>query len=395
MVSGLLRWTVGWVRVEVEGGYPARLLNEITAADVAVWHIRCKEETTRFSCFAGDYRRLRPMARRACVRMRMRQKHGFPFWRYRYRHRKGLLVGAAIYAAILLLLAPRIWVVEVAGNHRTDTAAILRTVAEYGVSIGERTDRMAVKELQLHGPDQLSTVAFITVNPSGCVAQVEVTERDPTPEVLDFSVPSDLVALRDGLILRMKVRSGTSLVQVGEAVSEGTTLITGLVPSALGDKRYRAYGEVWAETRRRITVTVPLTYTRCVLDGAAVCRPTISFLCWEFPLYSDSALQGENLHIQRVHRLTVRERELPLGVINEYCFPLSVMTETRTAQEAEVLAYAQLAKKETGVFMEATEYERVETSGQIVGDNYILTAVYTCCENIAVEVPMEGFNADS
>lgn len=395
MVSGLLRWTVGWVRVEVEGGYPARLLNEITAADVATWHIRCKEDTTRFSCFAGDYRRLRPMARRACVRMRMRQKHGFPFWRFRYRHRKGLLVGAAVYAVVLMLLAPRIWVIEVAGNHRTDTAAVLQAVAEYGVSVGARTDRMAVKELQLYGPEALSDVAFITVNPSGCVAQVEVTERDPTPEVLDLSVPSDLVALRDGRILRMEVRSGTRLVQVGEAVSAGTTLITGLVPSELGDKRYRAYGEVWAETRRRITVTVPLTYIRRIPDGTPICRPTIAFLCWEFPLYSDSPLQGEILQKQRIHRLTVRGRELPLGVTNEYCFPLREVTETRTAQEAEALAYAQLAKEELGVFAEAADYEQIEVTGQTVGDAFLLTAVYRCCENIAVEVPLEGFNGDS
>ncbi len=395
MVSGLLRWTVGWVRVEVEGGYPARLLNEITAADVAVWHIRCKEETTLFSCFAGDYRRLRPMARRACVRMRMRQKHGFPFWRYRYRHRKGLLVGAAVYAAVLLLLAPRIWVVEVTGNHRTDTAAVLRAVAEYGVSLGARTDRMAVKELQLHGPDELPAVAFITVNPSGCVAQVEVTEREPTPEVLDLSVPSDLVALRDGLILRMEVRSGTRLVQVGEAVTAGTPLITGLVTTELGEKRYRAYGEVWAQTRRHITVTVPLTYTRRVPDGSAVCRPTFLFLCWDFPLYSDSPLQVETLHKQRAHRLTVGERQLPLGVTNDYYFPLREVTETRTAAEAEALAYAQLAKEELGVFAEAADYEQLEVTGQTVEDAYVLTAVYRCCENIAVEVPMEGFSAVS
>ena len=88
MVSRLLRWVVGWVRVVTEGGYPERLLNDLTAAHIPIWNVHRRGEETRFSCMAGDYRRLRPLARRACLRMRVGQKHGLPFWRHRYRHRR-------------------------------------------------------------------------------------------------------------------------------------------------------------------------------------------------------------------------------------------------------------------------------------------------------------------
>ncbi|MBR5524429.1 MAG: sporulation protein YqfD [Clostridia bacterium] len=389
MVSRVLRWFAGWVRVETEGGYPERLFNELTAAGIAVWHVRSGEERTRFSCFAGDYRSLRPPARRACVRMRLRQKHGLPFWRHRYRHRRGLLVGLVVYAAILLLLSSRIWVVEVTGNEKTSIDTILAVVAQYGVELGAPMDGMAIKSLQLYGPDRLPAVAFITVNPNGCVARVEVTERAETPQIIDLSVPSDLVALRDGLIRSVEVRSGKRLVQVGEAVTAGTTLITGRVETELGEKRYRAYGEVWAQTRRQITVTVPLTDTRWVPQNMVVCRPTVSFLCWNFPLYSDSPLQGETLHKQRVHRLTIGERELPLGVTNDYYFPLQTETYSRTETEAEVLAQEQLARQERELFVDA-DYERLQTEGMMTEEGFVLTAVYRCYENIALEVPLDS-----
>ena len=234
MVSRMLRWFPGWVRVQTEGGYPERLLNDLAAAGVEVWHIRRHNEGMRFSCRAGDYRYIRPMARRACLRMRLQHKHGFPFWRHRYRYRRGLLVGLALYAVILGVLSSRVWVVEVEGNALTPTAAILEQAEQYGVRLGARVDRLDIKGFQLHGPDALSTVAYITVNPSHCVARIQVTERDPTPQIVDLSRPSDLVAARDGRILQIDSRSGKPLVRVGEAVTAGTVLITGCVETDLG-----------------------------------------------------------------------------------------------------------------------------------------------------------------
>ena len=187
MVSRMLRWFPGWVRVEAEGGYPERLLNAVTAADMAAWNIRRRGESVRFSCLAGDYRALRPMARRACVRMRVRHKHGLPFWRHRYRHRKGLLVGLALYVLILALLAPRIWVIQVSGNTVTPTEDILAVARQRGVVLGARMDGVDVKGLQIGGTKDMPTVSFITVNPSYCVARIEVTEREPSPP--PFSAP--------------------------------------------------------------------------------------------------------------------------------------------------------------------------------------------------------------
>lgn len=387
VLSRVMRWFPGWVRVETEGGYPERLLNDLTAVGVPVWHVRRREEWTRFSCLAGDYRSLRPLARRACVRMRLRQKHGFPFWRHRYRHRKGLLVGLALYGVILALLAPRIWVVQVVGNTDTPTEEILAVARQRGVVIGARMDQLDIKGLQINGPDDLPTLSWITVNPNSCVARVEVTERIPTPEVIDLSVPSDIVALRDGRILRMEVRSGRRLVRDGEAVTAGTVLITGRVETDLGEKLYRSYGEVWAETQRRITVSVPLLYTRPVPEGTVIYRPTVTFLCWDFPLYSNSALQGDWIHRQTRYFLTARDMTLPLGVTNDYYLPVVAQKTARTAEQARLLAEQQLAAQEAALFAPNT-YEQLTREGEIREGVYVLTATYRCRENIAAEVPI-------
>ena len=388
MMSRLLRWFPGWVRVETEGGYPERLLNEVAAAGIPVWHLHRQEEWMRFSCAAADYRRLRPAARRACLRMRIRQKHGFPFWRHRYRHRKGLLVGLALYILVLSLLAPRIWVIRVSGNDETPTEEILAVAAERGVRLGARMDEVEIKDLQLQGTNVLDKVAHITVNPRYCVASIEVTEREPTPQVIDLSQPSDLVAVCDGVILEIEARSGQPLVKVGEAVTAGTTLITGRVQSKLGEKKYRSYGAVWAETRRRITVSVPLVYTRYIPAGETVCRPTLSFLCWDFPLYSNVPLKTKTLCRSTRHFLTVGNITLPFGLTTDYYLPLAPVQTARTAPEAEALARMQLTEQERSLFL-PDSYKRQTESGRVKDGQYILTATYLCRENIASEVPLE------
>lgn len=387
MMSRLLWWFSGWVRVEAEGGYPERLLNEMAVAGIPVWQLRRREEWMRFSCPAADYRRLRPAARRACLRMRIRQKHGFPFWRHRYRHRKGLLVGLALYIAILALLSPRIWVIQVSGNIETPTEEILAVAAERGVRLGARMDRIAIKELQLQGTNALDKVAHITVNPSHCVARIEVTEREPTPEVIDLSQPSDLVAVCDGVILEIEARSGQPLVKIGEAVTAGTTLITGRVQTKLGEKKYRSYGAVWAQTRRRITVSVPLVYTRYVPAGESICRPTVSLLCWDFPLYSNTPLQGEHLRRTTRHFPTIGGITLPFGWSTDYYLPLTAAQTARTAVEAENLAHQQLIEQETVLFLPES-YEKQTENGRVKDGQYVLTATYLCRENIASEVPL-------
>lgn len=389
MVSRIMRWFPGWVRVEAEGGYPERLLNAITAADIAAWGVRRRGESLRFSCLAGDYRALRPMARKACVRMRMRHKHGLPFWRHRYRHRRGLLVGLALYIAVLAWLSPRIWVIEVTGNTVTSTEDILAIARQRGVVLGARTDEMDVKGLQIGGTKDMPTVSFITVNPSHSVARIVVTEREESPPSLDLSQPSDIVALRDGRILRMEIYSGQKLVMEGEAVTAGTRLVTGLVETELGEKRYRSYGEVWAETRRRITVTVPLTYTYERPTGEVICRPTLTFFCWQIPLYSDQPLQRQTQQYQAIHHLTIGDTVLPLGVTNTYLMPTETVTGTRTEAQAEALAQVELAEKEAALFL-SDSYEETARQGSVKDGVYVLSVDYLCRENIAVEVPIGG-----
>lgn len=385
----MLRWFYGWARVEAEGGFPERLLNRMAQQGVRVWGVRLRDERMQFYCFARDYRVLRHCARHACVRMRVTRKRGLPFIVNRYRHHKGLLVGAAVYAAVLLLLSPRIWAIDVVGCSEEVAQQVLEQTADMGVTIGARMADIDIKGIEITGLNRLPMLAWITVNPSGSVARVEVTVREEAPPILDLSQPSNMVAVRDGRVLSMRVVSGQSCVLVGEGVSVGSVLISGRVESEdVGVRLYRSYGEVWAETSRQITVTVPLSYDRAVASGAAVLRPTLTFLGWQLPLYADVPIAEPYRTSERAHFLVSDGLRLPLGITNIYRVPITYVRTTRTRAEAQRLAAKQLLEQEQKLFgdIQYSETSRQETVDE---DAYRLTVGYTCVENIAVEVTLQ------
>lgn len=388
-VAQLFRFVPGWIRVEAEGGYPERLLNDAAKYGIELWGVHRRQESVRFCCFAGEYRRLRRPAHHACVRMRVRQKRGLPFWIHRYRHRKGLLVGCLLYGIVLAVLVPRIWVVQVVGNAETPIESILEQAQAVGVSLGASMNDLDIKRLEIDGLSHLPTLSWITVNPSGCVARIEVLERKQPPQVLDLTEPSALIAVRDGRILSMTVQGGEPKVMPGEAVSAGTVLISGRKETEMGEKLSRAYGKVIAETERQITVTVPLVYEQRVPVENVVMQPTLQFLHWKIPLYFPAVPTGEYRQYDRSHFLQTHSLTLPLGVTTTYYVPITVAKAARTSGQAAVIAATRLAEQEQVLFAEAN-YRETDRKEEIIHGEYVLTVTYICQENIAVEVPLSA-----
>ena len=90
-----LRWLLGWVEFEAEGGFPERLLNLAARGGIPLWDTGRRGVVLTARCFARKYKKLRPIARKAGVRLHVVRRHGVPFFLQRYRARAGLVAGLA------------------------------------------------------------------------------------------------------------------------------------------------------------------------------------------------------------------------------------------------------------------------------------------------------------
>ncbi len=380
----LLRWLLGWVRLDAEGGFPERLLNLLARDEVAFWDVRRSGETLSLCCPARSYRRLRRPARKAGMRLRVRQRHGAPFFLRRYRARPGLAVGLLAFFVVLQLFAQRTWVVEVRGNEAVPTDEILAVMEKLGVQEGKDLGNLDIPTLQLQALHELPDLAWCTVNLKGSVAYVEVTERIPTPELSNADEPSNIKAARDGRIVRIETYTGQALVKAGDAVAQGMLLVSGVVESSAGPVFRRSQARILAETERLLEVSIPLEETLLLPTGQEILRPSLRLFTLEIPLFTDGPIEGQTALSVTRHTLTAGEIHLPVSIINRRYARLEPVAVTRTPEEAAALAAERLAEK-VGKELAAAEIIDRKESGRLENGCYILSGEYRCIEEIGME----------
>ena len=370
----------GTVRIECEGGFPERFLNEAAKRDIALWDISRHEISLFCRCKAADYRALRPAARAASVRMRVKERHGLPFLLKPFRLRWGLVVGMLLFVLILQLLASRVWIVRVEGNERVTDEEIREVLEPLGVYEGASPQKIDLPQLQLTALEQLSDVVWLTVNFEGSTATVEVRERKEAQPIAPDE-PSNVVATRDGVIVRIDAVSGQAMVKEGDAVTEGTLLISGVMDSKVGPLLKHAQGIVTARTTRTLTVTVPFEEKVPSPTPRMISRPCLYFLGMRVPLYASAEIEGEYTQKTEKFPLTARGKALPVGVeVTRLMFEETVIC-TRNETQALSEARERLVKAVEELRGDVT-VETETVNEQKTDEGWVITGTYTCLEEI-------------
>ncbi len=379
-----LRFLRGWIWFEAEGGFPERMLNLAARADIALWNTCRQGIVLKACCFARDYKKLRPFARKAGLRLRVKERHGVPFFLHRYHARAGIVVGFAAYAVLLLLLSQRIWVVDVVGNDTVPDKDILEVVEPMGVEHGRLLDSLDIPAIQLTALQKIPGISWLTVNLSGSVARVEVKERTLPPEPTDPNRPSNIKAARDGRIIEFSVYGGQAMVQNGDAVTEGMLLVSGIVESNTDILLRRSQAKIIAETNRTLTARIPLTESKLLPTGREIFRPTFEFFGIKIPLYTDGPIEGEYSLREQHNPLTANGLPLPLAFHTRLYVMMEPAEIHHTPEEAEQMAQALLAQMEQAELGNA-KITSATRRGELMEDAYILYGEYQCVEDIGVE----------
>ncbi len=370
----------GTVLMECEGGFPERFLNEAAKRDIALWDITRRDISLFCRCKAADYRTLRPAARAASVRMRIKERHGLPFLLKPFRLRWGLAVGVLLFVLILQLLSSHVWIVRVEGNERVTDEAIREVLEPFGVYEGASPGKIDLPQLQLTALERLTDVVWLTVNVEGCTATVEVRERQAAQPIAS-DTPANVVAVRDGVIVRMDAVSGQAMVKEGDAVTKGTLLISGVTDSKVGPLLKHAEGTVTARTTHTLTVTVPFEEEVPSPAPRTISRPCFYFLGIRIPLYASVQAEGEYSVKTENYPLTACGKALPAGIeVTRLIFPEKVIC-TRDEVQAKAEARARLERLLLELKTDVTVEAEV-LSEQKTDEGWTITGTYTCLEEI-------------
>ncbi len=342
------------VKIEAKGSMPERILNELAAEGIGFTDVLAPERGVLYITVGGRQAQAAGEAAKSLgLTASIAARRGLFHFLRRYKKRYVLLSMPLICLLAVFYLSSFIWELDVAGNKTVSDSEILRALEEVGVGLGTNGLWLDNELIRSRVLLKIPKLSWLTVRVHGSRALVVVRERRDRPEVIDESLPSEIIAAKTGVVTKIVALNGASLVSVGDTVLKGQTLISGELKDKQERLRYvRSLGEVWARTWYEKALLTPLKHIEKNYTGRERVKTAVKICNLRLNLYFNSGIPYECYDkITTERRPEIFGLALPFSVIT-YVYREYVPEEASVAPgEAEKLLkepLLQWALKESG-----------------------------------------------
>ena len=331
MIGRLWQLARGEVRVRVTGASLPRFLNLCAAHGLT---LRRMERTAWNELYAGlsirDFRALRRHMGRTGCRVHIVRRRGAPFAAARLRPRVLLWGGFALLGLVWWVLCTRVWAIEAQISPALPAQEVMRQLSELGVRIGAPLDALDTHRIRWRMLQLQPDMHFFALNIRGNSVFIQAGGAEPPAERFDEDAATKVVAARDGVVASVHALDGQAVVQPGDAVQTGDTLISGLVPPTQEGGGYRlthAHGAVQAHTRHTVQTVRALDASRKQYTGRVRRQYALTLGNKRLNLYIGSGITGatcDKIVETRTWRLS-----------DSVVFPVSLVVQTYVFYERE------------------------------------------------------------
>ena len=277
------RYFSGCLKVIFKGEFTERVLNLCAENGIKLWS--AKSENGRLTAFITlkDFYLLPDVISGSKIRVHIEERYGFPFVLSRYRKRPGILIGVLIFITFLEFMSGFIWVIDIKGNEKIESEKIMTALEKIGIYEGIFSDKISPKSDSQRLLLQLDGLAWASLNIEGSRLTVNVTEAEEKDN--SDNRPCNLKAEFDGVITKIDLTSGDSVVKVGDTVKKGDVLVSGIIENAGGTRFVRSQGNVIATVRREFEISQNFTEELTVETGKVKEKSVLELFTLKIPLY--------------------------------------------------------------------------------------------------------------
>lgn len=386
MLVLLYRLLFGYVTVRVTAAHPEKLLNLCAAKGIGIWRVSKRGDRIYFKIGITSFRKLRLYKRNIPGRIHITKKSGLPFFLHRNRRRYGMIIGAVAFFVILHLLSGHVWNICVSGNQAVSAERIVAALAEVGIREGTSVSRIDPEEKRNELLLEEPGLSWAAINLEGSKLTVEVVETKSAEQ--KEQLPSNIKATEAGVIRRLEIISGVSVVQPGDPVEKGQLLVSGVVEyedqtAALVPSK----GRVYAEVEKTLQVVQPLTVTEQLRTGEVKTRHVLAFFGLQLPLYL-GRVPSPYESVGTKTAVSKGEPYVPIRLETRRFYATAEATYTMTEAVARERAEQQL---EIMLKQEIKDGELLRRTDhcQINGDDLVLTCRFICMKDIGFEEKMQ------
>lgn len=235
-----LRNIRGVVVVQIEGYFTERFINLCKINNIKIWDVRnIVNGVIRFKIDIGEFKKLKPIAKKTKCKVTIKEKEGLYFTFYKYRKRKIFALLTIVLLIISILFSTFIWKIEITGNTYITNEEIISSLKNSGIYVGRNKTFINKKDVISDMRVAIPDLSWIGIEIDGTKVMVKIVEKTKIDEKnIQQDVCGNIVADKSGIITKIIPENGTALLKAGSYAEEGNILIEGVIYSKLKDPEY-------------------------------------------------------------------------------------------------------------------------------------------------------------
>ena len=362
-IKMLIGYIVGYVRIVVEGYYIERFINLCTSQKIAIWSLK-REKNVKLFLNVGihDFKKLIPIARKVQCKVKIQKKKGIPFILNRYKKRKIFLAFFLIIVTLLFISSNFVWNVEIREENNLEIENIMQDLEEQGLKPGVSKNNVDTKSIINNIRLKRDDIAWMGIELKGTNAIVRIVKSDEKPEIIDESEYCNIVSDKSGVITKINAQNGTAMVNVGDTVNIGTTLIAGWMEGKYTGMRYvHSKGEI--EAKVWYTKSKKIYYEQNVTEPTGKEEKQYSLKINNFKI---------NFHkgVSKFEIYDTIDEEKKFKIFSDFYLPISIITTTNKEKKSVEKTYSIEEAKQIGLKeLEEELNNEIENKEAIVNKN--------------------------
>lgn len=374
------RYLFGYLTIQIKGEFCEQFINLASANGITIWNLYWQNGAIIANVSIKNFLNIYKIRQKKKCKIKILNKHGLIFKTGKYNKRFGALLGGVLFFALLYFLTNFVWIININGNKAISKDEIIKASNKIGIYEGVSKSKINSKydaqRLQLNN----NKIAWCSFNLEGCVLNINITETKTTDKE-ERETPCNLKALIDGKITKIDVSSGSVSIKVGDTVSKGDLLVSGINQNSSSLVFVHSNGEIIAETKREFSAEGNYIQSITKQTGDVYKRRTIEFFGKKIPLYFNNITQN-HVYKNKVKIFELFGNKIPIKTSTEYYFFTKEKEVKYDQATLENMLYKDIEKQVKKFdFISITEAkkETIKTEKGI-----LLKITYICKENIAV-----------
>lgn len=226
--GGFNKYTSGSITIEAKSLIPEKFINLLWKNEVSIKKItKIDISTLNLTVRLKDYKQIEEIARRTGTKIKILDRHGNSFIVLAIKRRATFAIGIIIFAGLIYYLSTFIWSINITGDHFLSPYEIRLELKNLGVKPGINKRNLNVYNIEEKLVSNNENIMWVKVRIQGSILVVSTAERQSPPEIIDDSEPCNLVAKKDGVVVRVYTKAGTSVIKKGDIIKKGDLLVKG------------------------------------------------------------------------------------------------------------------------------------------------------------------------